>query len=338
MLKFWLRRLLATLAVLPVSLLVIFVLLRLTGNPIETALGATISEEELTRRIELAGLDKPVLVQFFDYLRNLFQLNFGVSFKGEDVRDQIFSHLTASAELTLLGLVFLGLFVYFAGITAASHRGRFLDRAISGIAVVTYALPGFLIAVLISQSARVFFPAFELTGRLSLDGQIQWAATSRLTGFVLIDSLLTGNLNLFIDGLSHLVLPALSLVAISGLLIRVFRDSLIREMRSQEVLSAISRGVPASRALRVHSAYGSLPTVLAAFGVTAGALITGVVFVERVFEVRGLGFLLVEAVLQRDFMLVQGIFVVTFLIVTVINNLVDSAIMLIDKRQRRNLS
>jgi peptide/nickel transport system permease protein len=332
-----LKRASAAAVALLLSMFVVFLLLRTSGNPIETSLGDRLSPEELERRIELAGLNRPLYEQYHHYLANLIRLDFGTTFKGEDVGDLIFSHWAATFEVTVSALILLAAVVLFFGALAAWRPGSLLDRVLRSSAVISYALPGFLAAVLLRELTNFLLPSFETSGRLSLMQQIEWQGAQDKSGLVLVDAVTSGNLSLFLDGLSHLVLPALSIVVISGVLVRVFRDSLVFEMSSDEIHSARRRGVPERRVFLRHAFLPALPPVLAGFGITAGSVITGVVFVEKVFEIRGLGYLLVDAVLQREFMLVQGIFVVTFIAVALINLVVDVLIVALDRRQARLL-
>ena len=337
MLAFTLRKFGATLIVLPATFLMVFALLRVTGNPIELALGDRLTPEELAGRISAAGLDLPLHEQFLEYVSQILRGDFGLTFDNQPVLEMILSHLTATAEVTAFGLLLLALTIAIAGTIAAWNAGSLLDRGFSVLSIVSFALPGFLGAVVIRETANLLFPKFETIGRLSLDNQITWQIEGQTTGFVTLDGLLTGNNVIFLDGLAHLVLPGIALTLVGGTLVRVFRDSLVNEFAGPQVQSAMKRGVSKRRAFFFHAFVPALPPVLAGFGITAGALVTGVVFVERVFEIRGLGYLLVDAVLQRDFMLVQGIFVVTFTIVVLINTVVDILIAVIDKRQREQL-
>ena len=332
------RRLGTTLLVLPIALAVIFFLLRVTGNPIETAFGDRITESELERRVELAGFNLPWHEQYLRYLWGIASGNLGVSFSNIPVTEMIRDAITATLEVTVLGLVFLGISIYFFGSLAAWKVGTKTDWAISASSIVTFALPGFLSAVAVREFSRYAFPDFDASGRLSLGNLVQWQTSYRKTGLITLDAVLAGNWSLFFDAVAHLLLPAVALVFIGGTLVRVLRDSLVREMNNEYIQSALFRGIPRRRVFYHHALRPALPPVLATFGVTAGGLITGVVFIERVFEIRGLGYLLVDAVLERDFMLVQGIFIVTYLVVAFVNAIVDGVIISIDKRQGRQLS
>lgn len=328
---------LTALMVLPLALGLVFLLLRVTGNPIESSLGDQISDEELARRIAVAGLDRPLWEQFVEYFGLIVAWDFGDSFKGQSVNSLIWTHITASIEVTALGLVFLGLGATLFASLAAWKPGSFTDKAIRTAAIVTYALPAFLLAVLLQLATRSFAPSFETSGRLPLLREVYWQTEIYQTGFVTVDAILANDYVLFFEAVSHLILPAVALAFIAGTITRIFRDSLVRELNSEEIQSALLRGIPEGRVFFRHAFVPSLPAALAAFGITAGSLITGVVFVEKVFEVRGLGYLLVDAVLARDFMVVQGIFIVTFLVVAAVNAVVDLSVILVDKRNKETL-
>ena len=324
-------------AIAPIALLLVFSLLRITGNPIEAALGDKLPADEIARRVALAGLDRPLLVQFWEYLQQITVGNFGLTINNIEVGPHILKHLAATLEVTIIGVVLLAIAVLIGGGLAAWYSNRFLDKLIIGSSILTFALPGFLGAVILRELANAFVPEFETTGRLSLSNQIRWISAADSTGFIVVDAIKMGDYSMLADALFHLILPGVALALTAGTLIRVFRDSLYSQFQSTQQTAAINRGIPRFRVFWRHSLAPALPTVLAGFGVTIGAYITGVVFVERVFEIRGLGFLLVEAILDRDFLLVQGIFIITFLIVIALNTLVDIAITLLDKRQREVL-
>lgn len=330
--RFLVRRILGTLITVPAALFIVFTLLRVTGNPVAAALGDRLSAAELERRISLAGLNRPLGEQYLSYLAGLFQGDLGSTFKGEKVSEKIWFHLAASMELAFFGLIVLFLSILVFGLLAAWYRNGPVDKFVSVASIVTFALPGFLGAVLVREASRLVFPDFDVIGRLSLTGQITWNSVSK-TGFITVDSILQGDLDLLIDGLLHLVLPAFSIAFISGTLIRVFRDAINLEIESTYSQSALNRGITKGRVFLKHALRPALSPLLAAFGVTAGGLITGIVFIERVFEIQGLGYLLVKAVLERDFMLVQGIFLVTLLIVSIVNLLVDVLQVKIDRRK-----
>jgi peptide/nickel transport system permease protein len=328
------RRLLSGLAVLPIALALVFAMLRITGNPIESSLGDRLSEEELARRLEIAGLNKPLHEQFFNYIQSILTWDFGQSFKNLSVNDLIWKHLTATVEVATFGLALLGTTFIILGSIAAWSAGSVVDKAIRALAIVSFSLPTFFAAVLLQIAFRALLPEAEITGRVPLRDLIRWQTDLYQTGFVTLDAILAGDSTLFLTAISHMVLPAVALAFLSGTLIRVFRDSLLRELSSEPIQSARLRGVPDRRLFFRHAFIPALPAALATYGITVGSLVTGVVFVERVFEIRGLGYLLVDAVLGRDFMVVQGIFIVTFLIVALINVCVDFIILFIDKRQK----
>lgn len=337
MLAFFVRRLLSFLVVLPVSFVTVFLLVRITGNPIANALGDRLSEEELARRVAAAGLDQPWHIQFVGYMDDVLRGSFGETITGEKVLPKVLSHLVATIEVTFLGVLLLVVIIFLSALLAARFQNSAIDFLISKTSIVTYALPAFVGAVLIREIANVVFPSFESVGRLSLEGQLFWEKAPSPGDSVLLFSLMSGNATLLIDSLQHMLLPALAMLLVGGTLIRVFRDSLVEELNSEQIRNTRLRGIPANRALLKHALVPSLPPLLANLGVTIGLLITGVVFIEKVFEIRGLGYLLIDSVLARDFMLVQAIFLVTFFIVTSINFLVDVSIALIDKRQARQL-
>lgn len=331
------RRTLSVLAVLPVTLLLVFLMLRITGNPIENAFGDRLSPEEIERRISLAGLDKPIHEQFVGYVSSVLSGDFGETLSGDLVSAEISKHLAASVEVVSLGLVLLVLAVLIFGGWAARKPKTLLDKGVSIGSIVTYAMPGFLGATIVKELSNLFFPSFQTNGRLSLTHEIYWQSNYPNEVFVLFPALIRGEYQIFFDAFSRLLLPAIVLGLVAGTLVRTYRDSMSAQLKSEPIQSAINRGIPERRVFWKQAFLPSLPPVLASFGITAGSVLTGVVFIESIFEIRGLGYLLIEAVLNRDFMLVQGIFTVSFFIVVIVNFLVDLVVVAIDKRQIEQL-
>lgn len=323
----------------PTALIVlfsVFALGRLTGDPITVALGDRLTSEELARRVAAAGYDQPIVVQFTQYLGAILRGDFGVSAQsGLPVLEQIAPFVPASLELGLSSLVMALIIALPVTWLAARRPGGVIDSAIRSTAVIVYALPVFLTALLLRLVFSVWLPVFPNTGRLSLDQSVQVRLNPGPTGMYLLDSLLAGNANMFLDALSHLFLPSLAIAAIiAANLIRVIRSNLVYASRSEPLEFAKSLGLSQSRLLFGHQAKLIAPQVLTSFGYSVVGIIGGFVYAEVSFEWRGLGSIMTRALLQRDFEVLQAVVVLLVLLIISVNLLIDLTIRFIDRRYR----
>ena len=314
-----------------------FFLMRLTGNPIAIALGDKLSEVELQKRIVSAGLDKPVGEQFTQYITHLFQLNLGASiFSGESVALRIVSVIGATVELAIPALVIgIGL-AYSGAFLAVRIRSRSFQKIYLLVVIGLLAIPAFLLGALARTVAGLAAINAPTTGRLSLVNQIQYERFESKTGFVLLDSFLAGEQAVFLDGLFHLWLPVSVLALfVAAALARPFYAQLQMAQTSGYVLGARAKGVSENRIVLRHSTRTVLSSLISISGLEIAAVLTGAIYVENTFEIRGLGFLLVDSVIARDFPIVQGLVIVIGLSVIFINLLASSWAKIVEPRAQR---
>jgi peptide/nickel transport system permease protein len=319
-----------------VVVLAVFVLIRLTGNPIALSLGDRLSEEELQRRISEAGYDKPVMQQLWNYLAGIIQGDFGVSTQsGLKVSEVIGAHFPATLELGFLGLVMAVVIAVPLGVLASKKPGGLLDSVLRSGAVAIYALPLFLISLALRIVFSIWIPVLPTSGRIGIEHAVQIRKLTYSSGFYVYDSLVLWDFAMLGSVLTHLLLPALSIaVLVAAGLLRVLRTNLVWAMKSEPIDFAKTLGVPEHRLLWPHSARLIAPQVLTSFGYSISAVIGGFVYAEVSFEFRGLGTLLAEAVLQRDFEVLQGTVIVLALLIVTVNASIDLIIQMLDRRQR----
>lgn len=336
MTKFLLFRLASFAATSLVLLTTVFTLGRLTGDPITASVGDRLSDEELQRRIVEAGYDQPILVQFWEYLSDLFRGDFGTSIiSGTAVGPRVFSHVPATLELGLVALVLSALISIPLAIVASRAPGGVLDSLIRSGSVALYALPVFLTAMLLRILFSVWIPIFPTSGRVGIEHQVALISNPNRTGWYLWDSLLLGNFAMFLSVVSHMILPALAIaILVAANLTRVIRSNLVFALRSEPLEFASTLGLSNRSLLWPHSAKLVAPQVLTSFGYSVASIVGGFVYAEVAFEWRGLGSLLTDSVLQRDFGVLQAIVVLLVLIIVAVNAIVDIAIQIIDRRQR----
>lgn len=314
----------------------VFALVRLTGDPITTSLGDRLADSELARRISEAGFDRPLWEQFLSYLDNLFRLDLGNSFiSGQPVVPEMLSHAAASSELAVFSLLIAILIAVPLAVVAAKKPNGILDSVIRSGAVTIYALPVFLLALVLKLVFSSWLALLPPNGRIAIQYQVALQAKEGLTGFYLLDSLLLWDWGMFSSALSHLLLPAFAIgILIAATLLRVIRVNLVSALASEPIEFAKTLGLSKRRLFWPHASKLIAPQVLTSFGYSVASVIGGLVYAEVSFEWRGLGWLLTESVLDRDFQLVQAIVILLAVVIVITNTVVDLVIYFLDRRAR----
>ena len=210
-----------------------------------------------------------------------------------------------------------------------------MDSAIRSGAVAIYALPVFLTSMLHRLLFSIWIPIFPTSGRVGIEYQVELTTNPHLTGWYLIDSILLGNPSMLLSSIAHLVLPALAIgILVAANLTRVIRSNLVFAFQTEALEFAGSLGLPRRSLLWPHAAKMVAPQVLTSFGYSIASIVGGFVYAEVSFEWRGVGSLLTESVLKRDFEVLQGIVILLVLVIVAVNAAVDLFIQLIDRRHR----
>jgi ABC-type dipeptide/oligopeptide/nickel transport system permease component len=299
------ERLLQTLPVLFGISVIVFLMITLTpGDPVEIMLAdsrATAEQAEQLRRD--LGLDLPLHERFLVFLGNALTGDFGMSFfHRRPVLDVILERLPATIELTLAAMAVALLVAIPLGVAAAVHRDAWIDRALSALSLFGVSLPGFWFGILLILLFAVTLGLFPVGGRTAFDLEV-----ARVTGFLLVDSLLAGRLDAFGAALRHLALPAITLgLPTAALLARVVRSSMAEVLTSDYVLFAEAKGISRRRVLLRHALKNALIPVVTVAAIETGSLLGGNMIVETVFGWPGLGRLVVESIFARNYPLVQA--------------------------------
>jgi peptide/nickel transport system permease protein len=315
---------------------VVFVLMRATGDPITAAQGGRLPADQLAERIHQAGYDRPILVQYGEYLGDLLRGDFGTTLSDSRPVTEVLTTFGAAT----LELAFYALLVAFVvgiplGLLAAYFRDRFHDAVLRVFAIACYATPVFFAGLLLKLVFAVQLDWLPVSGRASTRSEIAMRQLDDPTGIYLIDAIRTGNGEVVADVLQHAVLPAIALgLLTAGVFLRLVRTNVIGTLGSGYVDAARSRGVRESRLLRKHAYKPALIPIITVVGMQVAMLLVGAVLTETTFEWRGLGFQLSQYLQARDFVAVQGIVVLLAVIVAVTNFLVDVIAALIDPRVR----
>ena len=323
------------LGAVPVVLLValgIFALVRLApGDAASTLAAEDATEADLARMRAQWGLDQPVLVQFFYFLTNLARLDFGTSYRYHaPVTELIGQRLPATIELAVIALLIAAAIAVPLGVATALRKGSWLDGLGSLVAVLGVSAPSFWIGILLVLSVSGYLNLLPSSGRIPLDVPLR-----EMTGFVLIDSLLQGQVGVFRQGLEHILLPATTLAfGMIGIIARISRSAVIDVGQEEFVVTAVAKGLKRREVVRNHLLPNATVPIITIIGLELGTLISGSIVVEVVFSWPGLGSLLYSAVTFRDIPLTTGIVISYTFIFISRNVLVDLVYVLIDPRLR----
>lgn len=249
------------------------------------------------------GLDRPLPVQFVNYLWNAIHGNLGQSihFK-EPVLPLILERLPATIELTLAGL-FIGLiFAFPAGIISGTKRNSIIDYIVMVFATLGISLPTFWVGILMIMLVAVNLGLLPGYGRIGYGDHL-----TRITGFYLVDSLITWNIPAFKDALAHLILPAVTLgLSAATFTARLVRSSMLEEIGRDYIRTARAKGLIERRVIERHVIRNALIPVVTLIGVMFGDLLGGAVITETIFAWPGIGRLIIQAINTRDYPVVQG--------------------------------
>lgn len=310
--EYIIRRLLATLFMMfLLSALIFFLMQSVLGDPVVLMLGRDADAQTIAHLRTQLGFDRPTYVQYLDWLWRLFQGDWGVSFRNsQPVAEAIRQRLPVTLELTVLSLCLALVLALSLGILAATRPRTICDLCISLLTSLGIAMPNFWIGILL-----IFFFALQL----------QWLPSS---GYVSLWESPSENL-------IRMILPTLTLsAAYFSNLARITRTKMLEVLQGDYIRTARAKGLPESRVVWMHALKNSLIPVLTILGINISRLFGGAVVTETIFALPGIGRLLVDSILGRDFPVVQGVIIMVTLGVFVTNLTVDIAYALIDPQVR----
>lgn len=315
-----------------ILLTMVFVLMRVApGDPVQAAVGGQLSPARIAEIRADAGLDRPLVVQYFEYLGDVARLNFGKTLTdNRPVSDVIIESGGATLTLTVAALIVavgLGLPM---GLLAGRYRDTALDASLRIFGILTYAAPVFFVGLL----AQLLFG--NILGWLPTSGEADPVTfVDEVTHILLIDALLAGDLEAFRDALLHLVLPSVTLgLLVTGVFLRLTRVNIMQALQGDYIEAARARGIGEGSVVVRHAFRNALVPVITVLGLQVALLLSGAVLTELTFDWPGLGSELVAYLNERDYIAVQGIITVFALVVVVISILIDLVNALIDPRVR----
>jgi dipeptide transport system permease protein len=331
--SFLLKRLLLLVPTFLGITLIAFFLIRLVpGDPIEVMVGERqLDAAAHARLVQQLGLDQPLPLQYAQYLGQTLQGDLGRSIVSrEPVAAEFAALFPATVELTLAALA-LALVVGTAlGALAALRRGRLLDQGVMGLATLGYSMPIFWWGMVLIMVFSVDLGWTPVSGRIAIEYDIE-----PVTGFMLVDSLLSGEPGAFVSALRHLLLPALVLGTVPmAVIARMTRSALLEVLREEWLRSARARGLAPWRVLVVHALRNALIPVITVVGLQTGALLGGAVLTETIFSWPGIGKWLIDSIARRDYPVVQAGILVSALTFIAANLVVDVLYGVVDPRIR----
>jgi peptide/nickel transport system permease protein len=326
------QRLLLMIPMLWVVLTLVFLLLRIApGDPVSASVGGRLSEEEQDRRREQLGLDRPLIVQYLEYLGAAVRLDFGRTLSdNRPVTDLIIDNGGATLTLTV-GAFLIALLVGIpAGLLAGRRRDSATDVVLRLGGIVTYATPIFvtgLIMVLIVGGTG--WPTYDIASPIT---KFQVEPVTRI---LLVDAVISGDGAAVVDVLKHHVLPCLALgLALCGVFIRLVRVDLLMTLKGDYVEAARARGIPEKYVVRRHAFRNALVPLITVIGLQVALTLSGALVTETTFNWPGLGTQLIDYLGARDYPAVQGLVTFFAVIVVVVSLLVDIVNAMVDPRVR----
>lgn len=310
MLAFATRRLLATIPVMAIVAIIVFSLLYLTpGDPAAVLAGEQATAEDIEKLRLALGLDEPFFVRFGQWIGGVLQGDLGTSiFSRRPVMELIVQRLEPTVALTLASLIIAVMIAIPLGVVAAWRSGGIIDRMAMSFAVLGFSVPVFVLSYLLIALISVKLQLLPVQGYVPI--AYGFGPFAR-----------------------HLILPALSLgIVNAALLARITRTAMLEVLNQDYIRAARAKGLSVRRVLVRHALKNAAVPIVTVIGISFALLISGVVVTETVFNIPGLGRLTVDAILRRDYPVIQGVILVFSATYVVVNLLVDLSYGLFDPR------
>lgn len=292
--------------------LVVFLIIHMTpGDPAHVILGETATEEQIENLRQQLGLNKPIYEQYFSWIGGVITGDLGYSyFMKMSVSSALLEHLGPTVSLSLLAeliAIFIGIPL---GILAAKHKGSVLDQSFMGFSLMGISIPSFLLGLLLILFFGVQLKLLPVAGYVPLNENIG-------------------------SHLKYLILPAFSLgIMQAALIARMTRSSMLDVLNTNYVKTALSKGVKQRNIVLKHALRNAFLPILTVIGQTFGVLITGAAVIETVFNIPGIGQLIINSIERRDFSTIQGAILFMTLAYVMINLIIDLLYGVIDPRVR----
>ena len=324
------KRLLLLIPVLLGVSILSFALIHLApGDPARTIAGDRASPQIIEAMQEKYGLDKPMIVQYWIWLRHVLKGDFGRSIvTNERILVEIIDRLPNTVELTFVSMFIAIAVGAMAGIISASRQYSMLDYTTMGIALFGVSMPVFWLGIMLMMIFGVFLRWLPLGGRIDTLIPFQ-----RISGLYLFDSIITWNWRAFVSSLRYLILPSVALATIPmATIARVTRSSMLEVLRQDFIRTERAKGLSERLVIFKHAARNALLPVITVIGLNFGLLLAGAILTETIFSWPGIGRYVVKAVQMRDYPAVQGCVLFFAFMFVVVNLITDVLYAYIDPR------
>jgi len=332
LLRYLLKRLALVIpTVIGVTILVFLLVHMIPGDPAEVMLGEKATEAAREALVARLGLDQPLHIQYWNWLTNAVQGDFGNSVANRaPVSGEILSRLPATIELALTATILAAGVGILVGVSAAYKHNTKYDHALVTLSLIGVSIPIFWLGIMLIFLFAAVLGWLPVSGRLSMGAGLQ-----EVTGFYLLDSLIQGDFALFRDSVRHLILPAVSLATIPlSQVVRVTRSSMLDVLGEDYVRTARAKGLPYRAIIYKHALKNALIPVATVIGLQTGKLLAGAILTEMVFSWPGTGRLLINSIYNRDYPMIQGIVLILALAFILVNIIVDLLYAKLDPRIR----
>jgi peptide/nickel transport system permease protein len=333
--NFLITRLLLTIPMVLILITFVFFIMRiLPGDPIRSQLGPRVSAEQADRIAERLGLNRPLYVQYFDFLWKTITLDFGTALtQGErPIIQELGEKLPATIELTIPAMTFTAVVGVSLGAYAATRRKKPIDSGIRLFSIIIYSIPIFFMGLIFQIIFAVRLNILPLAGRMSPLLLVNFDSP---TNFYILDAILTRNMPALISALRHLILPATTLgLALAGVFIRLTRVNMIEMLQADFITAGRARGLPEGRLAYKHALRNTFIPILTLIGLQLAILMAGAVLTETTFSWPGIGRYLVTRIQLRDYTAVQATIAVFAVFVAGISLAMDFLYAFIDPRIR----
>lgn len=321
-------------AFIGVTLLTFSLIHLIPGDPVELRAGERGIDpaRHAAMKAEM-GLDKPLYLQYFNYIGNVLKGDLGKSFvTKKPVLEEFFTLFPATLELSLCAMIFAVIFGIPAGILAGVKRGTVFDHTVMGVSLTGYSMPIFWWGLLMILFFSVNLGWTPVSGRISA---LLWIDTD--TGFMLIDALRSDEPGAFKSAVSHLILPAIVLGTIPlAVFARMTRSSMLEVLKEDYVRTAKAKGLSPKRVIFVHALRNAMIPVITVIGLQTGVLLAGAILTETIFAWPGVGKWILESIRRRDYPSIQGGILIISTFIIFVNLGVDLLYGVINPRIRHN--
>jgi peptide/nickel transport system permease protein len=309
-----LKRLLSAIPVLlGITLIVFLIMALIPGDPATAILGSYATPENVAKLNQDLGLDAPIWQRYFIWLGNMLQGDFGRSFAlNRPVLDEILERFNATLILAGTAFILCAVFGIIAGVISAANQYGFADKAITFTVLLGISIPSFFLGMMMVLLFAVNLKWLPVSGMVAIYGG--------------------GDLP---DILRHLIMPALALAVVAtGVVARLSRSAMLEVLRQDFIRTARAKGVREGSVIWRHALKAAMVSIIPVLGIQAGFVLSGAVYIEMVFQWPGIGRMLVDAILKRDILLVQGGVVFVAACYVLFNIIVDVAQSMLDPRIR----